>query len=114
MRDQAVMDLKSTVEAKEVTWETQPAAAVTIEWMAGEPLTIRLIGFHFGGNQSEAGSMADKSPIAIRLLGEKQTLNVRDNWKDYVDKLFIRFEVEDISPEDWKVLSDYVLPGDRW
>jgi hypothetical protein len=114
LRDQPLMDLWSTVEAKEVHWETHSGAAVTIEWRAGEPLTIRLIGAHFIKGESEVGSMTDKSPIAIQLLGGKQTLNVRDEWKNDVAEAFIEFEVEGISLEDWKALSDYVLPGGRW
>ncbi len=88
-----MMDLWSTSEATEVRWETQAGTALTIEWNAGEPLSDRLIGAHFIHGKSEVGSMVDRSPIAIQLLGRKHVVNVTSDWRDYVDEPFIHFRV---------------------
>jgi hypothetical protein len=109
-----IIDIWSIQQATVVHWDQVPGARVMIQWKAGETLSARLIGAHFIRGGSEVGWMADAGPLALRLLGVKQSLNIKDAWKSYVEDPFIECEVEGINPDDWKALSDYILPGNRW
>jgi hypothetical protein len=108
-----LLDLWSIQEARSLSWGEVGGSTLTIPWQAGVPLRVELVGAHFITGKSTIGSVEDRTPSALRLLGTKQLLNVASNWSDDVQSPFIQFEVEGIGPEDWQAVSDYISPGDR-
>lgn len=95
-----------------------------INWRPGMPLRIQMgcdeTWMPFRQRDSLAASAVINGPLAIiGLLGDefddRVSLTADTRWRDsFATKPYARFRVRDLDPDDVRIATDYLYPGDRW
>jgi len=64
----------------------------------------------------EVASIEQTNSLSIRIFNHKQEFTkIKKEWEQKLDDIpYVKFEVEGLSKDDWKILKDWVYTGDRW
>jgi hypothetical protein len=88
-----------------------------VNWRAGKPVKVILINtdgidvFY----RNDMAAFESSSQLAIAVLAKASNPTRYLNGFDYLHPLLrIEFKCNELTPESLQLLSDYILPGDKW
>jgi hypothetical protein len=91
----------------------------TVDWLSGKPIQIVLV--NYDGFNHDMAYFENDSPVAIVLLAGTNSpsrystgMFASQDFTKTRPPFKIAFECEELPPEKLKVISDYLLPGDKW
>lgn len=111
INNKLIKEFKSTAKVKRATWENEN---FQITWKPKDKITIKLWDLDFF--DQEVASIEQANPLSIRIFNNKQEFTkIKEEWKQKIDgKPYVKFQVEGLSKDDWKILNDWVYTGDMW
>lgn len=92
----------------------------TLTWQPGQQIQAKLV--NYDTRDQDMAYFENNTPLAIVLLAGEQTPSryaTTDKWggTDFTltrPKFKIKFECRELPPEKLQIISDYLLPGDKW
>ena len=90
-----------------------------IYWQAGNWATAILVSQSKNWVNYNYYTVADRSEeglFGLRAFSSIGPPHVPDEWRGVFSdgEAFLDLEIEGISPDDWRIASDYLSPGDKW
>lgn len=89
-------------------------ASFQVTWEPGDLIEVKLWSLEW--SNKVAASEFDSGPLSLGILCGSRTLLPGDGWSssDFSQGPFIKFELDGFTDDDWRVLRDWVLPGNKW
>lgn len=92
-----------------VNWN-EPLAA---KWKFGDAVTLNLNADYRLSNPIIAVA-SNNGPLSIQLFGPMTDLRITADGEKLVSSAYFKFEVPEVSKEDFEIISDYLHPGGKW
>lgn len=92
----------------------------TVDWKSGQSIQAKLV--NYDGFTHDLAYFEDNSPIAISILAKNSPPNrwaegigwFSSDFTETRPPFKITFECEELPTEKLQVITDYLLPGDKW
>lgn len=91
----------------------------TVAWKSGQSIKVKLV--NYDGFDQDIAYFEDSSPVAIILLAKKNDPNryyegtfFSEDFTKTRPPVKVAFECQELPTEKLKLISDYLLPGDKW
>ena len=111
INDKIIKEFKSTAKVKQTNWKN---TNFQITWKPNDKIPIELVDLDFV--DEKVADIQEKNPLSIRVFNHKQAFTkIEKDWEQKIDgKPYVKFQVEGLSKDDWKILNDWVYTGDMW
>lgn len=94
-------------------WEGDDAR-FQIHWEPGDELKTELWDHDL--RDELAATESEKSPLSLHLLSGRRSLAFGPGWNStyFREGPYVEFELEGFADDDWRVLGDWIYPGEKW
>lgn len=87
-----------------------------VDFIVGDKIRVELYETDYFDDLVAASEKS--SGISLDLLDfrsdPKRYLTVETDWNNTLSDISVQFEIEQLSADDWSIVRDYLVPGERW
>jgi len=91
-------------------------ASFLFPWEPGDAIAVELWNYRWYWKNQVAAYAFAEGPLSLGIFCGKHKLEYGDGWNsaDFSDGPYIKFEIEGLVEDDFRILNNWVWPGDQW